>query len=74
MMSLCIKLKLKENYLFFSEAIKLLEKFDDFSCNLTHTVRRLSIDNNPFVALLDEYCERTITMVIESLRAIRLAM
>jgi len=54
---LMYKAEIKRELSFFSEAIKLLEKFDDFSCNLTHTVRRLSIDNNPFVALLDEYCE-----------------
>ena len=41
----------------FSESIDLLKDFNDFSMDVVHTIRRLTLERIPFVSLTDEYCK-----------------
>ena len=55
--SLVFQAEIKRELSLFDDSIALLENFEDFSMDVSCTIRRLSFEKNPFVSLVDEYCE-----------------
>ena len=54
---LIYKAEIKRELSLFSESIDLLKDFNDFSMDVVHTIRRLTLERIPFVSLTDEYCK-----------------
>jgi len=52
-----LKAEIKRELSLFSESIDILKDFNDFSMDIVHTIRRLSLEKESFVSLVDEYCE-----------------
>ena len=51
------KAEIKRELSLFGESIDLLKGFNDFSMDIVHTIRRLSLERVVFVSPIDEYCE-----------------